>query len=314
MSDRRVRRGFFLAFLLLLVVVLAAVLWKLPEMQLAGASKLPLRDRLQLENDFRVTIAQILGGTFLLTGAFFAWRNLRTSDDVQLTNRFSQAVQQLSHQEVEVRLGGIYALERIARDSRKDHWTVMEVLTASIRERTSAEGAPRYGRVPTDLQAIMTVISRRTASHDPAGSYLNLRDCDLRDVILTRAPLRGASFRGSNFVRSELSGADLRRADFTYSDLSRANCSGADFRGAALNNVDLRDAHLEKAKFDGAQLIAGKLAGAHMENADFGSADLSGADLSGADIRGADLSHVKDLSQGSITNVTQDSRTRLPVF
>ncbi len=37
---------------------------------------------------------------------------------------------------LEVRLGGIYALERIARDSPKDHWTIMEVLTAYVRENS----------------------------------------------------------------------------------------------------------------------------------------------------------------------------------
>ena len=35
-----------------------------------------------------------------------------------------------------MRIGGIYALERIARDSAKDHPTVMEVLTAFIREHS----------------------------------------------------------------------------------------------------------------------------------------------------------------------------------
>jgi hypothetical protein len=38
-----------------------------------------------------------------------------------------------------VRLGGIYALERIARDSESDHWAVMEVLTAFVREQPPAQ-------------------------------------------------------------------------------------------------------------------------------------------------------------------------------
>ncbi|WP_062294251.1 hypothetical protein [Nostoc piscinale] len=33
-----------------------------------------------------------------------------------------------------MRLGAIYTLERIAKDSAKDHWTIMEVLTAFVRE------------------------------------------------------------------------------------------------------------------------------------------------------------------------------------
>ena len=39
-------------------------------------------------------------------------------------------------------IGGIYALERIARDSAKDHPTVMEVLTAFIREHSREQWPP----------------------------------------------------------------------------------------------------------------------------------------------------------------------------
>ena len=42
-----------------------------------------------------------------------------------------------------IRLGGIYALERIAKDSEKDHGPIMEVLTAYVREN-----APRPAAAP----------------------------------------------------------------------------------------------------------------------------------------------------------------------
>jgi hypothetical protein len=35
----------------------------------------------------------------------------------------------------ETRLGGIYALERIAKDSEADHWPIMEILTAYVRKK-----------------------------------------------------------------------------------------------------------------------------------------------------------------------------------
>jgi hypothetical protein len=41
-----------------------------------------------------------------------------------------------------VRIGGIYALERIARDSAKDHPTVMEVLNAFIRDHSREPWPP----------------------------------------------------------------------------------------------------------------------------------------------------------------------------
>jgi len=51
----------------------------------------------------------------------------------QITERYTRAIDQLGHDQVDVRIGGIYALERIARDSPADRATIGEVLTAFIR-------------------------------------------------------------------------------------------------------------------------------------------------------------------------------------
>jgi hypothetical protein len=59
-------------------------------------------------------------------------KNHEIAREGQITDRFTKAIAQLGEQGPEklaVRLGGIYALERIARDSERDHWPMMEVLT-----------------------------------------------------------------------------------------------------------------------------------------------------------------------------------------
>ncbi|MEO0681907.1 MAG: hypothetical protein AAF192_15995, partial [Pseudomonadota bacterium] len=50
---------------------------------------------------------------------------------------------------LEVRLGGLYALERLSKDSEEDHITVMEILCAYVRE--NARGADLPSLVP-DLE------------------------------------------------------------------------------------------------------------------------------------------------------------------
>ena len=45
---------------------------------------------------------------------------------------------------LEVRLGAIYALERIAQDSERDHIPIMETLCAYIRENAPADCAPNH--------------------------------------------------------------------------------------------------------------------------------------------------------------------------
>jgi hypothetical protein len=97
-------------------------------------------DLLQYRTDNQVKIwtgiVQALGAGVLAIGAYFTWRNLRVASEAQISNRFTQAIGQVGAElkdgqpNLEVRLGGIYALERIARDSPRDHWSIIEVLTA----------------------------------------------------------------------------------------------------------------------------------------------------------------------------------------
>jgi hypothetical protein len=63
-------------------------------------------------------------------------RNFRVSREGQATDRYTKAITQLGDDKPDVRIGGIYALERVARDSKKDHPAVMEVLAAFVREHS----------------------------------------------------------------------------------------------------------------------------------------------------------------------------------
>ena len=65
----------------------------------------------------------------------------------QVTDRYTKAIEQLGSETIDVSIGGVYALERIARDSPKDHPTVMEVLAACIREH-SPEQWPKPSKEP----------------------------------------------------------------------------------------------------------------------------------------------------------------------
>jgi len=64
-----------------------------------------------------------------LAGFFGTWRNLQLAQEGQITDRFTKAIEQLgavnpdgTTPKLDVRSGGIYALERIANDSERDHW------------------------------------------------------------------------------------------------------------------------------------------------------------------------------------------------
>jgi hypothetical protein len=57
-------------------------------------------------------------------------RTFELTEQGQVTDRYTKAIEQLGSNTIDVTIGGIYALERIARDSPRDHPTVMEVLAA----------------------------------------------------------------------------------------------------------------------------------------------------------------------------------------
>ncbi len=51
-----------------------------------------------------------------------------------MTDRYTKAIEQIGSAKLDVRIGGSYALERVARDSARGHPTIMEVLAAFVRE------------------------------------------------------------------------------------------------------------------------------------------------------------------------------------
>ena len=277
---------------------------------------------LALENSVRSTIAQLLGGAFLLSGLYFTWQNVLIAREGKITDRYSKAIEHLADERITVRIGGIYALERIARDSRRDHLTVMEVLTAFVRENSRFDrerdererAAPvRFGfgeslivreweRKPAgDIQAAVIVLGRRQWRETEAGR-LDLSEVDFR----------GGMF-GRHFEHALLIRARFDHARFVKSHLAEAVAIGAKFRDASFVGVDLRKtifdfADLQDVKFQDCNLEGARFIGAHLERANFvGENRLVGANLEGANLNG-----VTGLSAAEIDGVAFDAQTIFP--
>src|SRR3954447_6514160 len=130
------------------------LIWKVPQWQVAHAAIDDGKDRFEAENEARKTIAQVVGGLFFLLTLYFTWRSaeisraqLDVARDIEFTDRFEKATSHLGSDQVAVRIGAIYALERIAYDSAKDHWRVMEILAAYIREKSPWLGSSKISEV-----------------------------------------------------------------------------------------------------------------------------------------------------------------------
>ena len=119
----------------------------------------------------QVGLAIVVMGTL-----YVAWRRAKAAEDTvkvaqegQVTERFTRAIEQISGDSLAIRLGGIYALERIAKDSHRDHWQVMEVLTAYVQETTLNYAHKLPPTRLIDIQAILIVLGRRNAYQETAG-------------------------------------------------------------------------------------------------------------------------------------------------
>jgi hypothetical protein len=219
-------------------------------------------------------------------------RTNEITEQGQVTDRYTKAIEQLgSPDKPDVRIGAVYALERIARDSATDHPTVMEVLSAFIREHSreqwpppDADEAATYPVPQTrpDVQAAITVIGRRDINRDRYRYRVDLTDANLPFADLTGADLSGADLIGANLTRAKLTGAKLTGADLTNADLTNADLTNADLTGANLTDAKLTDANLTGAKLTGA-----KLTGVGLTSADLSGANLTGANLTGAELTGA---------------------------
>ncbi len=127
-TDMQIRRSLRRVFRLpwVLAVLVSVLIFVLAFRYLSPSTFAERKDFIQLA-------AQILGGSLLIAGLYFTWRRIEIAKEEQITERFTRAIDQLGSEKLEIRLGGIYALERIARDSKRDHWTIMEVLMAFVK-------------------------------------------------------------------------------------------------------------------------------------------------------------------------------------
>lgn len=290
------------------------LLWKVPQWQAAAWAKQGNpnpRELFEIENDSRGTLGQILSGVAVLTGLIFAWQqlgqtsdNLRVSEEGQITDRFSRAVDQLGSDQFTVRLGGIYALERIARDSPRDYSPVMEVLTAFARQESPlspnavATPAATVSETPLDVVAVFKVIGRRSEeqilAEMEAGECLdltsvnavgaNLAEYDLRNTCWNRSDLRGAIMSRANLSDATFDGVILQQAN-----LDRIAANGASFSSANLSYANLSQSDLSDANLLAANMMRATLQATDFTNANLGGANLTEAQAIGADFSGANM-------------------------
>jgi uncharacterized protein YjbI with pentapeptide repeats len=284
--------------------------------------KLKLEERLKLEKDILViekdittiqngvytTLVQSLGGVIIGITAYVGYRNLKigeenlkvgqknlkVTEDKQVTERFSKSIEHLGSEKIDIRLGGIYALEQIAFDSAKYHWTIVEILSAFIREKRPLNSIDPVG---IDVRAALIVIGRRNVRQDPSNNIINLKSVNLVDIEVLCANLPGVDFSKAILIRSNLSSSTLTCANFSGANLSGAILPHTDLRGANFTDTDLSNTDLNRSCLNMANLSG---------------ANLGDANLSTTRLWGADLSTCKNLTMDQLNVAITNEHTKLP--
>lgn len=328
--------------LVLTVPILLAVWWWLPRAQ-ANRLRRTVRDpkaRAELEDNFRKTIGQLGGGIAVLLGIAFAYsqtiQTLREAEksrqatdtasrNLLISQQVSKGFDQLGSDKINIRIGGVYALEGVMNVSADYHRPIMEALCAFVRQTSYLEGPRNGGAQPEqsagndqrprqtskltgtkrpnsagtrpDVEAAVTALGRRFRNFkegilDLSGSRLQgafLSGTDLSGGNLTLADLSTADLTEANLSNSNLSRASLLKTNLSKANLSGARLSGANLAGAELVGALLSEANLARAVLVEADLDKANLVMADLQDADLSLAILNGAKLSQARLRGANL-------------------------
>ncbi|ABW14012.1 pentapeptide repeat protein [Parafrankia sp. EAN1pec] len=303
-------------------------IWHLPDRMYPGTYAEVGEARAALQAGLLTAAAAltaVAGGLIALDETRHANAEVRRANaNTHVRELYATAIGLLSADDIDSRLGGIYALERIARDSAADHRIVVEVLSAFLREHTQpasvleqrpppgrrwrhppvGAGGDDEGRVRlrTDMHAAFAVLGRlpvRPGAPPADLTGLHLGAADLADVQLTGADLTGAQLAGANLTNAWLSGANLTRAHLDgavltdarldRADLTRARLGGADLTRAWLQHANLTRAQLGGANVTDARLVGTDLTGARLDGANLTRTWLDGANLTGARLEGAKL-------------------------
>ena len=205
----------------------------------------------------------------------------RKKDDDR--NDYSQPVMiELTKPNLEVRIGAIYSLERIAQDSERDHIQIMEILCAYVRENSPATTLvprePPFEHVTprTDIATVISVLARRSAHQREIETKSRYR------LNLSNSELSGMDFLKGDFSGTKFHGARLEGADFQQCKLY-----GTQFLSALLNYVDWHSADLMGARLDSAVINRPKPS-LHGMNSTLNMAKFVGINLSNANISAVD--------------------------
>lgn len=192
-------------------------------------------------------VVALLGAPWVIWGTWLKHRTVAFQKEGHMTDRISKAVEQLgavktvkrwlpgskpedsierTEPNIEIRIGGLLSLERIAEDSMRfdrcrDHIRIMKIICAYIRQNSPHpdphpdHADERRHLTKLDIQVAIDVLRKRSPEQRK-DEVKNRYRLDLRMTNLNHLDLSDSDFSRTIFSRSSLSGALFKTADLNH--------------------------------------------------------------------------------------------------
>lgn len=246
---------------------------------------------------------------FTVLKTIYNRRQTEVAEQSHITDQINKAVENLGatrqvgdrlEPNIEVRIGGLLALERIAKHNLSEHIQVMEILCAFVRENAREFVATTVplgedGEVLSgsyifprhDIASALSVIARR--GH--VQRQLEIGRKPPYRLNFYQADFRGLEMNGRDFANAILDYAQFEGADLTNTTFERANLSMTNFSESILNRTNFRGSYIQFNSFENAELEEANFDGAILGNVNFSGVQRSatctflGAACFGIDLR-----------------------------
>lgn len=304
----------------MVLTVNRAMVWTLPWLPVPEDTAKILGFSIARIAGLTATLGAVVALPFTLIKVRMTGEQTRTAQEGLITDRINKAVEGLGaertekfygeaddqgryHQlertapNLEVRIGAIYALERIAQDSDRDHVQVMEILCAYIRGN-----APRKDdfKFPDDWPTSPASIINNKMYRDyntRKNQYIATQIRNWCDENLS--PPR-ADIQTALTVIGRRSEHQIYLEEGFYDHNREWHGFRLDLRNTCLQGADLSKGKFRNARLSGSQLQGTKFCETNLQRADFSRAELQAANFVRANLQGATLQYCQ--ADGAIAN------------
>ena len=226
-----------------------------------------------------------------------------------IDERFKSAIQNLGHNEANVRIASFYQFYYLAKD-QPDNFrkSIFDILCSYLRAmpRDRSHLLKSDNELPTEeCQTLLNILFKPDDKYvfekfkaDMRKSYLvytDLSDINLFNAKLSGADLSNAWLWDTNLAYASLSDANLSNANLSSANLSYANLWSTNLSNVSFSHANLSDAHLIHTNLSGVNFVSANLSGAYLVGANLLNATLKKANLQRTQLRNVNLMKVHSI-------------------